>query len=319
MTEVVSYATTSHRDPRSRSTLRRGGTISCDIARHGRSSGLKERRSMLNAVFKRGSIWTALVLAVCGVADAAPAAKPAEPELYELDTAPQPAPAAGSPLDRVLKSLQIRACVRSDVAPFGAFTSGGLDGFDVALAREVADEISVDYKQPLRIDWVVVPAADRVKFVQDGACDFEIAAFSHTAERATQVAESKVYLRTDKVVVSAARITRKEPIIGKVGGTTGGDVADLKGKPRSFSTYQELIQAMDLDELDHIVVDRPIAEHLIRSSTRPFKISRVLTEGTESYVVAVHTGHSDLLGAVNRALGNIARSGRLALLHRRWL
>jgi polar amino acid transport system substrate-binding protein len=256
----------------------------------------------------------------CSAADAAPAAKSAEPELYEMDTAAQPVPGAGSPIDRILKSLQIRACVRADVAPFGSFSTNGLDGFDVALAREVAEEISIAYKQPLRIDWVVVPASDRVKFVQDGACDFMIAAFSHTPERATQVAESKVYLRTDKVLVAAAKIARKPDaaIIGKVGGTTG-DTGDLKGRVQTFANYQEVIQAMDLDEVDYLVVDRPIAEHLIRSSIHPYRIAKVMAENAESYVVAVHTGQSDLLGAVNHALDNIARSGRLALLHRRWL
>ena len=256
--------------------------------------------------------------AACSAADAAPAAKTADTELYEMDTAAQPAPAAGSPIDRILKSLQIRACVRADVPPFGAFSSSGLDGFDVALAREVAEEISIAYKQPLRVDWVVVPAADRVKFVQDGACDFMIAAFSHTPERATQVGESKVYLRTDKVLVAAQKITRKEPIIGKVGGTTG-DAGDVKGRVQTFANYQEVIQAMDLDEVDYLVVDRPIGEHLIRSSMRPYRVAKVMAENAESYVVAVHTGQTDLLGAVNHALDNIARSGRLALLHRRWL
>lgn len=257
----------------------------------------------------------------CSAADAAPTptTKTADSaELYEMDSAAQPAPAAGSAIDRILKSLQIRACVRADVPPFGAFSHNGLDGFDVALAREVAEEISIAYKQPLRIDWVVVPAGDRVKFVQDGACDFMIAAFSHTQERATQVAESKVYLRTDKVLVASAKIARKEPIIGKVGGTTG-DAADIKGKQVAFANYQEVIQAMDLDEVDYLVVDRPIAEHLIRSSTRPYKVQKVLAANAESYVAAVKTGHADMLNAVNNALDNIARSGRLALLHRRWL
>ena len=41
------------------------------------------------------------------------------------------------------------------------------------------------------------------------------------AERAEKLAESRVYLRTDKVLVAANKITRKVPVIGKVGGTTG--------------------------------------------------------------------------------------------------
>jgi len=120
------------------------------------------------------------------------------------------------------------------------------------------------------------------------------------------------------VLIASQKIARKEPIIGKVAGTTG-DASDIKGKQVSFANYQEVIQAMDLDEVDYIVVDRPIGEHLIRSSMRPYRVAKVLAENAESYVAAVHTGHTDVLAAVNRALDNLARSGRLALLHRRWL
>jgi putative glutamine transport system substrate-binding protein len=263
---------------------------------------------------QRHTVRFAVALAgLCRLATADPRA-----ELYEVDTASAPAPAAGTPLDKMLKSLHLRACVRADVAPFGAFSMGSLSGFDVALASEVAEQISIDYKQPLRVQWVVVPAADRVKFVQDEACDILVAAFSHTAERATQVAESRVYLRTDKVLLAATKIAHKVPVIGKVNGTTG-DTADLKGTIRGFASYQEVIQAMDEGELDYLVVDRPIADHLIRSATRPYHVAKTLAENAESYVIAVHKSHADVLAAVDKALEDLARSGRLALLHRRWL
>jgi polar amino acid transport system substrate-binding protein len=239
-------------------------------------------------------------------------------ELYEVDTAPQAAPAAGSALDRVVKSMHVRACVRADVAPFGSFTAGGLQGLDIELAQAITDQISIDYKQALRVQWVVVEAGDRMKRVQDGACDILVAAFSHTKERAEKVSESRVYLRTDKVLVSANKITRKVPVIGKVGGTTG-DAPGIAGTQRTFATYQEVIQAMDGDEVDYLVVDRPIADHLIRSTNKTYRIAKTLAENAESYVVAMHQGSADLVAAVDRALEDLARTGRLALIHRRWL
>jgi ABC-type amino acid transport substrate-binding protein len=238
-------------------------------------------------------------------------------ELYEVDTAPQPAPAAGSAVDHIIKSMHVRACVRADVAPFGSFSVGGLQGLDIDLAQAVTDQLSIDYKQALRVQWVVVEAGDRVKRVQDGACDILVAAFSHTKDRAEKVSESRVYLRTDKVLVAAGKITRRVPVIGKVGGTTGE--AGIAGTPRTFATYQEVIQAMDNDEIDYLVVDRPIADHLIRSTNRSYRVAKTLAENAESYVVAMHQGNADLVAAVDRALDDLARSGRLALLHRRWL
>ena len=237
--------------------------------------------------------------------------------LYELDTQAQPAPAAGSALDRILKGLHMRVCVRGDVAPLGSFESGGLDGLEIELATEIVRQISVDYKQPLKVDWTVVAAPDRLKRLQDDGCDLLVASLSQTPERAAQVSLSKVYLRTDKVLLAATKVTRKTPVIAKVGGTTGD--AGIKGTERAFTSYQEIVYAMDSDEIDYLVTDRPIAAHLIRSSSKPFTISKTLAPGAESYVAATQNGHPELIAAVNKALDDLARSGRLALIHRRWL
>jgi polar amino acid transport system substrate-binding protein len=255
----------------------------------------------------------------CGTPVASAAGAPDDTTLYELDTAAQPKPAASSNLDKVLKGSELRVCVRSDVPPFGSFTATGLDGFDVALATEVANQISIDYKQALTVEWVVVGAGERIKRLQDGACDILVAALSYTKERATQVATSKVYLRTDKVLLAATKVTRKVPVIARIGGTTGGELVELKGTARVFNTYQEVVHAMDFEEIDYLVTDRPIAEHLIRSTTKGYKIAKTLAENAESYVVATGTASPELTAAVNRALSDLARTGRLALLHRRWL
>jgi ABC-type amino acid transport substrate-binding protein len=238
-------------------------------------------------------------------------------ELYDVDTAPQPAPAAGSSLDRMTKSLHARVCVRVDVAPFGQFSNGGISGFDIALANEIVDQLSIDYKLALTPEWVIVSANERSKRVQEDACDFAVAAFSRTKQREQEVTMSKVYARTDKVLVASTKITRKEPVIAQLAGATGN--AGVKGKIRQFRTYQEIIQAMDHEEIDYLATDRPIAEHLLRSTVKSYAISKTLAANSELYVVALRRGNADLAAAIDRALETIARNGRLALLERRWL
>jgi ABC-type amino acid transport substrate-binding protein len=245
-------------------------------------------------------------------------AAPAAENLYELDTSAQKAPLAGSAFDKMLQSLHVRACVRSDVAPFGSFMATGLAGFDIDLASEITAEIGIDYKQALRVEWTVVTVDERVKRVQDGGCDILVADFSYTKDRAAQLGTSRVYLRTDKVLVAGAKITRKMPVLAKLASATG-DPGDLKSTPKVFGTYQEIVHAMDAGEVDYIVTDRPIAEHLIHSSTLPYHIAKTLAENAESYVVGVHSNNPELLAAVNRALEALAHTGRLALLTRRWL
>jgi ABC-type amino acid transport substrate-binding protein len=161
-----------------------------------------------------------------------------------------------------------------------------------------------------------VTAAERVKRLQDQACDVMVAAFSHTKERATQVAMSKVYVRTDKVLLGASKITRKTPVIARLEGATGDP--GIKGRVQTYRTYQDIVHAMDLDEIDYITTDLPIAGHLIRSSVKSFKVQKTLAENAESYVIAVNTSSPELLVAINRALTR-SRSQDDSRLERRWL
>src|SRR3954468_21581607 len=48
--------------------------------------------------------------------------------LYEIDSEAQRAPSPGSGLDRIIKGLHVRVCVRADVAPFASLSVNGLDG-----------------------------------------------------------------------------------------------------------------------------------------------------------------------------------------------
>lgn len=260
----------------------------------------------------------ALLLAAAGVAEAQPKPTVDPDALYELDAPAQKPPVASSPLGKLLETMYLRACVRSDVAPFGVFGGNGLEGYDIDLASEIAQQISIDYKQALRVEWTVVSAEDRIKRVQDGSCDILVADLSLTKERAAQIATSKVYLRTDKVLVAVAKITHKTPVIARLASATG-DAGNLAGTTRVFQSYREIIHAMNAGEIDYVVTDKPIAEHLIRSATRPYAIGKTLAANAESYVVGVNAASPDVLAAVDRALQDLAQNGRLALLDRRWL
>lgn len=240
-----------------------------------------------------------------------------QPPLYDVDTAAQPAPAPNSTIHKLLESLHVRVCVRADVAPFAQFTGGVLTGFDIALAGEIVDQISIDYKGALRPTWVIVTADERISRLQQDACDMMIGSFSYTAERAKQVATSQVYARTDKVLVGATKVTRRVPVIAKLEGATGD--AGVAGTVRTFKTYQEIVFAMDQQEIDYLATDRPIAEYLMRSTIKSYAIKKTLTAASESYVIGVKLGNTAMLAAVDRALEAIARTGRLALLERRWL
>lgn len=247
----------------------------------------------------------------------AAAKAPKDAPLYSMDSDTQKAP-ANTALARITKASRIRVCVRADVPPFGYFSQAGLKGFELSLVREVVTRLSIDYKKILHVSWIVITAKQRVAKLQDNSCDLVAAAFSYTKDRAKHVGLSKAYLATDKVLVSAAKITRKTPVIAQVKGTTGS-TAGVKGKVQYYNSYQDIIFAMDNGEVDYVITDRPIATHMIRSASTPFKIAKVLVKGAEKYVLGVNKNNKALLGAINAALEKIAQSGRLSYLHLKWL
>lgn len=237
--------------------------------------------------------------------------------LYSIDTDAVPAPPAKSALARILKRHVLRVCVRADAPPFGYFARKGLTGFDVHLAMELAKQISIDYKAVLSVSWNPTPAGDRVGRLRRNACDISVSALSWTRGRAGQIGLSKAYAQTDKVLVAAEQ-PRAKAVIGLVKGTTGG-TGGVKAAKRWFNTWNEVLFAMRNGGIDYTVSDRPIAIHLTRSTSKAYKVSKVLAKNAEKYVVGVKKGNKHLLKAVNKALTDLAQSGRLAYLQRRWL
>jgi polar amino acid transport system substrate-binding protein len=164
---------------------------------------------------------------------------------------------------------------------------------------------------------LAINAGARITSLQQNHCDMVVAAFSYTPARAKLVSFTRRYLKTDKVIVSNTNITRKQPVIALVRGTTNS-AKGLKGKIAYFNNYNEIIFAMEAGSIDYVVADRPIALHMIRSVTKSYKVIKALSQ-QEIYAIGVNKNNKGLLHAINFALQELANSGRLAYLHRQWL
>lgn len=247
-----------------------------------------------------------------------PAPQPkANRPLTKIDVPALATPPAKSALAKIIKTRNLRVCVRSDVPPFGYFASQGLIGFDVDLAKMLGVRLSIYYKQHIRVSWQVIEAGERIKKLQTKSCDLVAAAFSYTPARASKVSFSKIYLETNKVALVANTITRALPVVALVRGTTN-IAKGLKGTPRYFGNYKEIIDAMKNGEVDYVVADRPMGLHMIRSVTKTFRIYKSFKQ-KERYGLGVHRDHRELLKVINQGLRDLAKSGQLAYLYRQWL
>ncbi len=248
------------------------------------------------------------------------AAKPKEADapLYTLDSPEMPKAADGTKLARILQSQVLRACVRSDVPPFGYFLGRRLVGYDIDLVEQIARRLSVYYKRNLTIEWTVINAGSRISSLQQDTCDIVAAAFSRTKARARLVGFSKVYLKTNKVLISA-ETTRKNPVLAIVRGTTTPDAQSLfNAEIRFFENYKEIIYAMESGSIDYVITDHPIALHMIRSVSKKYKIVKKLGL-SEEYAIGVQLENKTLLHVTDLILLDLAQSGKLAYLQRQWL
>lgn len=248
-----------------------------------------------------------------------PVTKEIVPPLYTIDSPAMPKAKEGSKLARVLKSQVLRACVRSDVPPFGYFLGQQLVGFDVDLVGHIARRLSTYYKRNITVDWTVVNAGSRISSIQQDSCDLVAAAFSYTDARAKLVSFSKIYLKTGKVLVAAKQISHKKPIVALVRGTTHANAKEIaNAEIRLFHNYKEIIYAMESGEVDYVVTDRPIALHMIRSVSKAYEIVKSIGK-QEEYAIGFGLKNKSLREAVNQALSDIAQAGTLAFLQRQWL
>lgn len=229
---------------------------------------------------------------------------------------PRSAPHGGA-LARILTRRTLRVCVRTDIPPFGYISSFGLVGLDIDLAKEVAVQLSVYYKTRLFVEWVVIEAKDRIPFLQNKRCDIVAASFSRTAERARQVAFSKTYLCTVKVILASYSSNRPQAVIGLVHGTTG-KASQIKGITHYFHSYKDVVEAMSRREVDYVLLDRPIAVNILKNYVNTFRLYKELPQ-QEHYSIGVHLQHFHLSNAIDRAIGDLEKYGRISYLVRKWL
>ena len=107
-------------------------------------------------------------------------------------------PAHADKFADILSKGVVRVVVFTDVPPFSsANVKRELEGFDVDLARMVADALGV------KLELVPAAAANRIPYLLTDKADINVAAMSVTAERAKQVMYSAPYADTSLAVYGA--------------------------------------------------------------------------------------------------------------------
>ncbi len=192
-------------------------------------------------------------------------------------------------------------------------------GFEVDIAREVASQLGVHYKLAIRAWDTLIPE------LQKGSFDMAMNGIEDTPDRAAIVAFSDpyfVYSQQLTVRKGTSGVRSLSDLKGKTVATLSGTAAeDILRRTAGIKvvTHPEIIYSYrDLQSrrVDAVLLDSPIATAYGASNPKLKNVGESFDEG--QYVAAFRKEDQSLRLAVNAAIENLKRSGKLKAIYEKW-
>lgn len=235
---------------------------------------------------------------------------------------PDAIPAGSTPAE-IRDRGRLRVGVSADSLLLGARdpVSGEVEGFDIDMARIVADAIFGD---PDRIELVVITAADRIPALEAGTVDLVARNMTITCDRWTQIAFSAEYYRSgQKVLVPlASDATSLADLAGArvCAPAATSSLAKLEEfpdvEPVAASTHTDCLVRFQQGEVDAITGDDTVLAGLAAQDPYAKVVGDAFTD--EPYGLGMNAEDVDLVRFVNAALEQAKADGSWAASYDRW-
>ncbi|GHV47496.1 basic amino acid ABC transporter substrate-binding protein [Clostridia bacterium] len=217
--------------------------------------------------------------------------------------------------------------------PFELFADDGVTptGFDIELSKEIADRLGlrVEYENTA---WDGIFAGlDADKY------DVIMSAVTISPERVLKYEFSTPYIENWQCLIvrkGDTGISSMEDLNGKTVGYQGGTTSDeyltglietgqLDSKKTPYDKILQCFEDLKNKRIDVIICDSTVAEGYL--AREPGAYDQVWSQSTEDGAVAetfgvcIKKGNTELQTAVNAALADIEKSGKLAELQANWI
>jgi len=236
------------------------------------------------------------------------------------------APAEAGTLDRIQQDKTFRIAFRADAPPFSFTDSiGEPAGFMVDLCRSVVKHIADDLKIPdLKVDYVLVTAADRIDAIRSGKADLLCEPTSETLSRREQVDFSiTTFIDGAGLLVAGDGPPDFRALAGQKVGVLAGTTTE-KGLRDTLAaagiaadvvpakTHEEGVAMLEKGAIAAYFGDRAILAYLASKGGASARL-RVADNyfSIEPYALALAHGDENFRLAVDRALSHIYRSGEI--------
>jgi ABC-type amino acid transport substrate-binding protein len=237
--------------------------------------------------------------------------------------------AAAGTVDKLKQDKTLRIAYRDDAPPF-SFTDaiGEPAGFMVDLCRAVAKNLAAGLGLgDLKVDYVLVNAANRFDAITSGKADLLCEPTSATLSRREQVDFSiATFIDGASLLVSGEGPSDFGALAGKKIGVLAGTTteqslrdtlanANINAEVVPAKTHEEGLAMLDQGTIVAYFGDRAILSYLASKSSAPGKLRLANNYfSLEPYALALAHGDSDFRLAVDRALSQIYRSGEIGAI-----
>ncbi len=232
-------------------------------------------------------------------------------------------------LDKIRKTHELVIGVKYDAPPFGFLdVDGKVKGFDVDLAKYVADYIRKKTDLHFKVRFVQVTSKTRIPLLANGNVDLVAATMTAKVSRDEAIDFSIIYFvdGAKLLVRSNSNIRGVEDLAGKrvavvQGATTGEELKKIQPKVRLvyFQEYPQAFLALKQRKVDAVATDSSILAGLRASARHPERYKIVgKAFSYEPYGMGVRENDSDFRDLVNWALMDSIRTGKYFKIYNKW-
>ena len=251
-----------------------------------------------------------LAMTACGGSSAtATTAAPAATAAAAAETkAAEAAPAAV----KTVQEGKLVMCTNAEFPPYEYHDNNTIVGIDADICAAIAEKMGLELEiEDIAFDSIIPE-------ISSGKADIGAAGMTVTEDRKQNVDFSETYAKASQVII----VTENSEVKGfddlkgkKVGvqtGTTGdiyvtGDLGDECVE--RYAKGMEAVQALSQIKIDAVVIDGEPAKKYISEVPGLKILDESYTD--EEYAIAIRKGNTELLDAVNKAIGELKADGTL--------
>ena len=236
------------------------------------------------------------------------------------------ASATDNSLQKIKESGKLVLGLDYTLAPMGfRDDNGDIVGFDIDLAREVANRLGVELEAK-PIDW-----SSAILSLKKGDVDVIWNGFAVNESRKQQVNFTKPYLYNRLMIAKYSDrddINSKEELKGKIVGVQSGSsnyetlVNDPVSKEikeiRQYDSYVNAFLDLEAKRIDAVIVDEIVARYYISKENADFELLEEYPITYKSFGVGIRKTDAELLNAIDKALDDMRADGKAAEISTKW-